>query len=394
MSWKKVAALLFGLMLVTTGLAFSGVSAAGGSVTVILVSDNEADSALAEYLANLTGAVVVTTPWGVYSPDVTALVMAHAPDRVVIIGGPDAVLEQYETDLMDLNTTVERWWGPNRYGTNLAVIGNATATLGLRFEDEVFVAPGNDTAAIRVAIRRAAGVHGVVVYTNGTGEPSRVLRRLGIKPWKVVVVISPLTEGILGKFRAGGGCNASVTEVKVNVTAETALGVINMSRERIRLAKELLANVTLPPQLERTAERMLLLAERELNASVRAYEKGNYGRAYGLAMASKSHAEFVIKIASREWRMKVRFDPAMRYRVFLNRVEIQLQLMESAGINVTELRELVEALRQAVEKGDYDVAHYLMQKIRMELVKLYFKDRIRFREHVVFPAHRRCGMMP
>ncbi|HDZ35415.1 MAG TPA: hypothetical protein ENH81_00680, partial [Thermococcus sp.] len=120
MVWKKVIALLFGLMMVATTASFGHVSAADNSATVILVSDNEADCTLAEYLANVTGAIVVTTPWGVYDPSVTATVMSYGPDKVIIIGGPDAVVDMYLEDLQELNIPVERWWGKNRYETNLA----------------------------------------------------------------------------------------------------------------------------------------------------------------------------------------------------------------------------------------------------------------------------------
>ncbi|NJE78617.1 hypothetical protein E3E33_06600, partial [Thermococcus sp. GR5] len=95
MRWKKAIALFLGLMLITTTLSFGRVSAEETSVTVILVSDNEADCALARYLANVTGAVVVMTTWGVYDPNVTAEIMSYAPDEVIIIGGPEAVVEEY-----------------------------------------------------------------------------------------------------------------------------------------------------------------------------------------------------------------------------------------------------------------------------------------------------------
>ncbi|NJE46947.1 cell wall-binding repeat 2 family protein, partial [Thermococcus sp. GR7] len=92
---KKVLAILFGLLMLAMPVSFTGVSAATESVTVILVSDNAADKCIAEYLANETGAVVVMTTWGVYDPNVTAEIMSYAPDEVIIIGGPEAVVEEY-----------------------------------------------------------------------------------------------------------------------------------------------------------------------------------------------------------------------------------------------------------------------------------------------------------
>ena len=248
MVWKKGMALLFGLMLITAGLAFGGAEAAETSVTVILVSDNEADSALAYYLANLTGAIVVMTAWGVYDANVTAEVMNYAPDQVIIIGGPDAVVEQYVSDLKDLNITVERWWGENRYRTNVAVIGNATLKLKVKFENSVVVVPGNDTGAIREALRRAVKVHGIILFANNTTDPIRIMAKFQITPKNITVIHSRVMKGamvgLVRKLRGSDGLRANFTEMEVNVTPEMAMGAINVSEERIATAEEMLANVT------------------------------------------------------------------------------------------------------------------------------------------------------
>ncbi|NJE79723.1 cell wall-binding repeat 2 family protein, partial [Thermococcus sp. GR5] len=79
------------------------------------------------------GAVVVMTTWGVYDPNVTAEIMSYAPDEVIIIGGPEAVVEEYVNDLQELGITVERWGGQNRYETNLMVMTQAQIKFGLKF---------------------------------------------------------------------------------------------------------------------------------------------------------------------------------------------------------------------------------------------------------------------
>lgn len=391
MIWKKAVALLFGLMLISTGLTFGKVSA-GSTVTVILVSDNEADGALAEYLANLTGAIVVTTPWGIYDPNVTAEVMNYAPDNVIIIGGPDAVVEQYVADLENLNITVERWWGANRYETNVAVIGNATVKLKIKFENSVIVVPGNDTGAIKEALRRAVKVHGVIVFANNTTDPIKVMAKFQIRPRNMTIIRSHVMREMAERLRERMKYHANVTEVEVNVTREMALEAINVSEERISTAEEMLANVTLPPQMERVASMMLDLAKRGLNVSKEAYEEGNYGKAYGQAIAAKAHAEFVIRMASKEWTMKVRFDPAVRAGLFVHRVEIQLRVMEKAGINVTGVRELVDQLKEAIKNKEYDLIDSLMEQIQHKLLELYTHGRGKFRERIVFPAHGGHGM--
>ncbi|ASJ07169.1 cell wall-binding repeat-containing protein [Thermococcus pacificus] len=391
MMWKKGVALLFGLMLITAGLAFGKAAAAESSVTVILVSDNEADSALAEYLANITGAFVVTTTWGIYDPNVTAEIMNYAPDQVIIIGGPDAVVDQYVGDLENLNITVERWWDANRYETNVAVIGNATVKLKLKFENSVIVVPGNDTGAIKEALRRAVKVHGIILLANNTTDPVRVMAKFQIRPKNMTIIRSHVTKGVAERVREKVANQTNITEVEVNITPEMALQAINISEQRIATAEEMLANVTLPPQIERVSEKMLELARKELNISKEAYGEGNYGKAYGQAIAAKAHAEFVIRMASKEWQNKIRFDPAKRAELFVHRVETQLRIMEKAGVNVTEIRELVDQLKTAIENKDYDTIDALMERIQRKLLETYTRGKDKFRDHIMLPKRGKHG---
>ncbi|ASI99548.1 cell wall-binding repeat-containing protein [Thermococcus celer] len=397
MMWKKMVALLFGLMLVATVPSFGRVAAdststQGASVTVILVSDNEADGALARYLANVTGAVVVTTKWGVYDPNVTAEVMSYAPDMVIIIGGPDAVVEQYVDDLSELKITVERWGGKNRYETNVKVVGNARAKLGLTFNGSAIIVPGNDTLALEQSLKLAVKSRGVLLFVNRTSNVSRVMLNLNIKAKKITLVATPVMNKTIMHIKKGlGSKDCNCTEIEVNVTAETALKAINASEERIETAKEMLQNVTLVPQMEKLAEKMLKLADRELARAKEAYNDGKYGMAYGQAIAAKAHAEFVIRIASEQWSTRVRANQTVMARVFLWRVERQIQAMEKAGINVTELKALVDQLKTAVANGDYDAIDSIIQQIREKIFELYARGKGKFREKMVFPAHRGHG---
>ncbi|NJE02955.1 cell wall-binding repeat-containing protein [Thermococcus sp. MV11] len=388
MAWRKVIAVLFGLMMLAATVSLTGVRAGEAAVTVILVSDNEADCALAEYLANLTGAVVVTTTWGTYDPNVTAEVMGYGPDRVIIIGGPEAVVEEYVSDLQDLNITVERWWGKNRYETNLAVFENASR-LGLRFENSVVMVPGNDTGAIREALREALRTRGIIVFANNTTDPVRIMVRLGVGNANVTIIRSRVTERIAERIMLKLESRTKVRQVEVNVTPDMALEAINVSEARISTAEGLLANVTLPEEKKILAERMLNLSKAELERAKEAYEAGNYWRAYGQAIAAKAHAEVVIRIASKEWEVKLRFDPAMRAETFIYRVERQLAVMERAGIDVTGLKALLEQLKAAVENGDYDVVNSLMTQIRRELMEAYTHGKGKFWEQIRFPDHGR-----
>jgi len=88
---------------------------------VILVADNQADCAVAEALSDESGATIVKTAWGEFEQSVLDTIVEAAPDSVTIIGGPMAVVEDYETGLEEAGITFERVWGQTRQQTSLQV---------------------------------------------------------------------------------------------------------------------------------------------------------------------------------------------------------------------------------------------------------------------------------
>ncbi|NJE61343.1 hypothetical protein [Thermococcus sp. 21S7] len=391
MVWKKGIALLFGFMLLTTTLSFERVAADGTQVTVVLVSDNEADCALAEYLANVTGAIVVTTPWGVYNSNVTAEVMSYAPDEVIIIGGPDAVVEQYADDLQDLGIEVERWGGQNRYETNLMVMEQAKVKLKLKFNNSVIMVPGNDRAAIRAALRIAVRRKAMIAFVNDTSNVSRLMLKLQVRGANLTLVETPLMNGTMLRIREQlRECNCTSTEV--NITAETALEAIKTAEKKLSLAEEMASNITpstgdLVGGRFTVVSRFLMMSEMELENAEDAYNRGDYGRAYGQAMAAKAHAEFVIRIASEEWSAEMKKNTLMRAEMYVHRVERQLWVMERAGLNTTELRAMLERLKAAIRDGDQDAIQTLMEQIRERLMNEYLHGRLHIKERMNPPGH-------
>lgn len=116
--------IIIGFMFMLGGGVPLGGGASGGMKLVILVSDNEADSAVAQNVADLLGgAQLIVSPWGgTYDPAASAEILSIDPDRVIIIGPPVAVPEEYTEDLEEFGIPYERWYGETRYETNLAVI--------------------------------------------------------------------------------------------------------------------------------------------------------------------------------------------------------------------------------------------------------------------------------
>ena len=389
---RKPISLLFAGILLSSLLGTANVGASG-SLTVILVSDNPADSALANYIANLTGAVVVVTPWGLYDPNVSARVIGAEPDQVIIIGGPDAVPEPYEEDLKELNITVTRWWGENRYETNIAVIGNATLLLRIKFQNSLVVAPGNDSAAIEKALKEAIKVHGIIIFANNSTDPLRIVARFGSTPESVTIVETPLSAKLAEKLRERieGRNNIRTRNVGVNITKEMALKAIEDANKTISLAEKLLSNASenetgMVGGRNLVLSRFLMKAELTLERAQKAYEEGNYGKAYGLATAARAQVEPLIKLYSKEWMGEMEKDPKLLYGFTLYRIEFKLKLLERAGIEDPVLQELVDQLKGAIQRGEYDLVPSLLQRIRERLLWDFISNRGKIREKVYLPV--------
>ncbi|XRP96223.1 cell wall-binding repeat-containing protein [Methanocaldococcus sp. 16A] len=178
--WKKLILLLL--------MAIPMVSA----TDVILVSDNCADQCTALEVANALNATVITTEWGIYNESLVNEILALNPNKVIIIGGPLAVAENYTTALENAGITVERIGGQTRYETN--------ANVTLRFQNQFRYAYGNNTTAyvchgfddiaLNETMERIRNGTCLVLLTNGvnlTVEPERLQLRIN----KIEVVENP-----------------------------------------------------------------------------------------------------------------------------------------------------------------------------------------------------------
>jgi len=160
---------------------------------VILVSDNAADKACAVEVANALNATIITTEWGIYDENLIDKILALNPEKVIVIGGPVAVAENYTTALENAGIEVERVWGETRYETNANVTLKFQHQFRMAFGDNVTVCVchGLDDIALNETMKKVRDGYCLILLTNGvnlTVEPER----LQLKIHKVEVVENPL----------------------------------------------------------------------------------------------------------------------------------------------------------------------------------------------------------
>ena len=383
---KKGFAWLFGILLLASMIPLSQAQATLS--IVILVSDNEADSALAEDLASILNATIVVTTWGVYDTNVTAEIMSYAPDNVIIIGGPDAVPKEYETDLNELGIPYVRWYGEDRYETNLEVIKYALEEYPELFVNiKIVIAHGRDLGAIK-QVKGIQGKKFVIYVDKNLTNQTEIIGTL-LKTKTVIIIKSPLmdnetAEMIRERVRERVQ-NGNITEEDIGITPEMAWEAIEIAINRTETAKEVLDNLTIP-----SATKLLELAEKEIQIAKESYNEGNYGKAYGQAIAAKAHAEAVIRLAGKEWRNVIHAKVDIQLEREVYKLEIKLKVLTKVGIDVTEISEEIEAAKNAIQAGDYESARELIEQAKNMLRDAFMQGRGKMKE-INLPVERGRG---
>ncbi len=264
-------------------LAVAGVHAAS-TEAVVLVSDNPADLAVAQLLAQKINATVVVTPWGTLSAEAVAQIEQSGVNIVYVIGGPVAVPDAE----VKINVTVKRLAGRDRYETAamVAELWNVSS--------EVIIVHGFDEDGIKEAMEKARrlGIPLLLVKEDEVPEEvERTLEKLRFR--RAVMVPAPDMDPntIRERLRVHG--IEEVEEVQIDF-AERAYKAILKAEEEITEAETLLGNITSGREV--AAARLIANAKRHLFIAKDAYNQSNYGEAFGLAVAAKEEAKAAKKI--------------------------------------------------------------------------------------------------
>jgi putative cell wall-binding protein len=277
---KKYIALMVCLM---TFLISASTGFAENGIKVILVSDNVADSAVAEALQNVKNMEIITTPWGEFDEAVVIEIDSLDPTNIIIIGGSDAVPSDYDDALESYN--VVRLPGRDRYDTASQVLG--------RFKDDfkgkgIVVAYGYDSKGIRKALEHAKSLGWFVLFIKTDDIPDEVEAAIeGTDADDIDVFDSPNTEDekVLRKL------NRTKKRIRLHSLNESekekrASEQIEEAREEIEEAEEEIGECIVG-----SASKLLDLAKRHLEKAESAFGEGQYGQAFGQAISAEHLAE-------------------------------------------------------------------------------------------------------
>ncbi|QDA31858.1 hypothetical protein FH039_09945 [Thermococcus indicus] len=384
MELKKPAVIFIGLIFTLAVIPGGSVGYAFASERdiVILVTDNEADEALAYSVASLLGARVIVSPWGTYSPEVSAEILSEEPGRVIIIGGPVAIPEDYTGDLDDFGIPYERWYGETRYETNLAVIDGLKKEFPEVFEgiETVVIANGRDGLALREYIRTVkigpSGTHGRLIILTDDGKTNETLEALAKFSGLREVVYMTTSDGrgplfpldrerVLEFARERFGNDIGTEEKATSPGPRDTLEVLTAVQNKTDRAEKLLDGLQIP-----AARRKLEAARGLLEEAWSAYNAGDYSGAYLLAIRAGGEADFVIARTYVEIRTVYQGSAAVRLQRRLSQLEVMVTVLREKGYDVDEIESLLQQAEDALKRGDYsEVINDLIPRIKEMLAE-------------------------
>ncbi|NJE07944.1 hypothetical protein E3E31_05315 [Thermococcus sp. M39] len=411
MMHKKVLVLPFIIMLI---LSLLPKSQAAEMRIVIFVSDNEADSILAESLANIIRAdAVIKVPWGVYNPEYSAEALKYAPDKVIIIGGPTAVPIDYEKDFEEIEIPYERWYGKNRYETNLAVVQKLKEEFPEEFSqiEAVYIVHGRDVLSMLTQkwvdqLSYTAKYRSIWVFTGDGYEDlslqvlDEILKASHGRPWVEIIVTSrfvqvahkeipkPLfdvnTDAItsflrergykvsVGNYTRGTSFNVKYTGLAKPFVLET----LKLADNKTQTAEKFLDGLDIPK-----AKKRLDMAKEQIAKAWKLYSLGNYQEAYLLAVAANRNADFVISISAKEWNNIIQGRPEIRLKKELLRLETKVKVLKELGIDVSDIEAEINELKTILNKpvispDEYrDILFNKIPEIKKELREVFIEEK-------------------
>ncbi len=377
----KFAALFLVTFIVLAPLASWHPVSASDSNLVILVSDNEADYALARGVATLLGAKLVVAPWGNYNATVSAEVLTAGPDKVIIIGGPVAVVNEYTQDLNDFGIPYERLYGADRYGTNLAVV----EYLKMEFPGQlskiqgVVVVNGHDVLAMQHYLRYYSGVQlgkGWLLVLTGPqhiNETLDVFEMVGL-PRNLTYIASvgenslnpmfPIERKQLEEwFSAHFG---GIPSVRIDRISPGSMGrtyeVLVDVQNRTRRAERYLDGLNLPD-----ARKNLENARRYISRAWDAYNSGDSTEAYLLAVKAAFMADSVMLEVHRAMDTVFQGSPKLRLSTKLRWMREILDYLKTHGYDVSSLEALLSQAENALNAGQFETVLQELHQIKEKM---------------------------
>lgn len=274
----------------------------------------------------------------------------------MIIGGPKAVVPEYEKVLESLGVPRTRIWGETRVETSKAVVQYLLKDYPDIFKRvNIVIIHGWDLPGIVKAKKMKYSIP-IFVSQNTTEIPK-------IPSSKITIIESPYSMAIMARFRK---YLQNATYIEVEITPAIANEAIKRAEITIIRAEKILGepNPELPSPVN-----LLDQAKRLLGMAKIQFERGNYQKAYILSLQAKLLAEKVILLANISPK-----SPGIEIQVELRMLQIVTSRLEKLGYDVSEVKDLLNKAQEALKAGRIAEAIQYINKAKKKLREIRTKQ--------------------
>lgn len=330
----------------------------------ILVSDNVADETLVDMVINATNGLFkkYTTEWGIYDEAVAIEIISEEPEKVIIVGGTEAVPNEYDEVFAKYGIETLRIGGETRYETNKEFIEYVLENWGDMLNTSLFVAVnGDDELLLEITKNITEKSLPVLVRDDKNLELLNHLPQMANK--SLILVNLNITK-----------LNASkdVRIVSLNLTGEYMKERLSNKYEELsKKIKELLDEVRELKENDKVNPEEVEKIEKLLSRSM---EELQYAKTNTSVRESYKHlktAEFLYSRAKIEFTKLVQNNIALKIRERL-RAYMQLSnvLEEKGFVNQSlRIRNTISIISSLVEEGKYEEA-----KKKLDELNSYVRD--------------------
>ena len=205
--------------------------------TVVLVSDNPADMAIARAVAETSGGVLVVSPWGANNEEVLRKVLSLKPGSVIIIGGSVAVPTNYETVLKEKDVKVTRIAGKDRVETSDLAL-NWLVENGYKLKGNAYILDGWDEGSILYTLQEDP--HALILVVNPHHDlVNAIHEKTGLTKEKM----APATGGYgrsvyVDPTMFGGGMPCNCTPIDLPPAETAKLSIERLQNLSSRISNE------------------------------------------------------------------------------------------------------------------------------------------------------------
>ncbi len=205
--------------------------------TVVLVSDNPADMAIAKAVTDTAGGALVVSPWGAYDGEVLRKVLSMKPASIIIIGGSVAIPANYERALEENGLRITRIAGKDRFETSDLAL-DWLVSKGYKLKGNAYILNGWDEGSILYTLQNDPDAL-IMVVNPHHDLVNAIHEKTGLSKTKMAPATGSYGRSVyVDPTMFGGGMPCNCTPLNLSPVETVKLSVERLQNLSWRISNE------------------------------------------------------------------------------------------------------------------------------------------------------------